>query len=464
MQGVGEGAVPGGGAAPGGWHAGAVTSPRPPGQPVDQPSRLSRRLGVLDAVMVGLGSMLGTGLFVVFAPAAELAGRWLLVGLLLAAAVAYCNATSAAQLAAVHPESGGAYAYARHRLGPAWGALAGYAFCIGKVASCAAAALAVGAYALPAAAEGWQRGLAAAAVVVLTAVNVRGVTKTAWVTKVLVVGLLAAVAVVVVAVNVDAPAPPVAPVTPADTPLGVLGGAGLLFFAFAGYARITVLGEEVRDPARTIPRAVPIALGVALLTYVLVAVTLLRVLGPGGLAASEVPVVAAAERAAPAVVPLVQAAAVVAALAVLLSLVAGVSRTAFAMGAGGDLPRPLAAVSVHRTPAVAEIAVGVAVLLAVLLGGLRGAVALSAFTVLLYYAVMNVAALRLRPPERRWPRAYAALGLLGCLALAGSLPRGTVVAGALVLAAAMAARAGFRARRGRHVDVAAHVGGGVGGR
>jgi len=399
-------------------------------------SRLARRLGTADAVVVGLGAMLGTGVFVVFAPAAAAAGEWLLLGLLLAAAVAYANATSSAQLAALHPRSGGTYVYARERLGHGWGALAGYAFLAGKVASCGAAALAVGAYAWPA----QQRAVAASAVLACTGVNLLGAQRTVRVTRLL-VGVLLLVLALVVAVALFADAGPGAR-TGGGGLDGVPRSAALLFFAFAGYARIATLGEEVRDPARTIPRAIPLALGVTLVVYALVALAVLRALGVHALARSLAPladVVRAAD--AGALLPVVRAGGAVAALAVLFSLVAGISRTAFAMGAERDLPRWFAAVHpVRRVPHHAELAVGVATLAVVVVGGLVGAVAFSAFTVLLYYALANASALRLRTGERRWPRWWAAFGLLGCLGLAGSLPLVTVLAGAAALAAAMALR------------------------
>jgi APA family basic amino acid/polyamine antiporter len=112
-------------------------------------SRLARRLGLGDAVVIGLGSMIGAGVFAAFAPAAEAAGSGLLLGLALAAAVAYANALSSAQLAALYPLSGGAYIYGCERLGHFWGFLAGWAFVVGKTASCAAMALTFGAYAAP---------------------------------------------------------------------------------------------------------------------------------------------------------------------------------------------------------------------------------------------------------------------------------------------------------------------------
>ena len=161
----------------------------------DQPG-LARRLGTVDAVVIGLGSMIGAGVFSAFAPAAAAAGTGLLVGLGVAAVVAYCNATASAQLAAQYPTSGGTYVYGRERLGDWWGFLAGWGFVIGKTASCAAMALTFAAYAVPPA---WQRPVAVAAVLALAAVNYRGVTRTARLTRVIVAVVLLTLAVVVAA-------------------------------------------------------------------------------------------------------------------------------------------------------------------------------------------------------------------------------------------------------------------------
>ena len=148
---------------------------------------LSRRLGLGDAVFIGLGSMIGAGVFAAFGPAAEAAGSGLLVGLAIAAVVAFGNATSTAQLAAVHPTSGGTYAYGRAELGRWWGFIAGWGFVVGKLASCAAMALTFAAYAAP---PGWERPVAIAAVAALSAVNWFGITRTAQVTRIIVVGVL----------------------------------------------------------------------------------------------------------------------------------------------------------------------------------------------------------------------------------------------------------------------------------
>ncbi|MER7162643.1 APC family permease, partial [Streptomyces lydicus] len=238
---------------------------------------LKRRLGLFDAVTIGLGAMIGAGIFAALAPAAGAAGSGLLPALAGAAVVAYCNATSSARLAARYPASGGTYVYGRERLGAFWGYLAGWGFVVGKTASCAAMALTVGLYVWP----GQAHAVAAAAVVALTAVNYAGVQKSAWLTRALVAVVLAVLTVVVVVCLTSRAADPVRLDPGAGaTAGGVLRAAGLLFFAFAGYARIATLGEEVRDPARTIPRAVPLALGITLVVYAAVAVAALAVLGP----------------------------------------------------------------------------------------------------------------------------------------------------------------------------------------
>ncbi|WP_280472518.1 APC family permease [Nocardia cyriacigeorgica] len=406
-----------------------------PRQPSNQPSpqRLHRRLGVADAVMIGLGAMLGAGIFAALAPAAEAAGSGLLLGLAVAAVVAYCNATSSARLAARYPDSGGTYIYGRERLGPFWGYLAGWSFVIGKTASCAATALTVGMYVWP----GHAHAVAVAAVVALTTVNYLGVQKSALLTRVIVAVVVAVLAAVVVAATTSSEADPHRLAFGSDiTPLGILQAAGLLFFAFAGYARIATLGEEVRDPARTIPRAIPIALGIALVVYAAVAVAALLALGPQHLAESAAPLSNAVQAAgADWLSPIVRAGAAVAALGSLLALILGVSRTTLAMARDQHLPRALAAVHPRTgVPHHAEIAVGAVVALAAATADLRAAIGFSSFGVLLYYAVANASAWTLTRAEGRPPRAVPAVGLIGCLLLAFTLPTESVLAGAVVAA------------------------------
>ncbi|MFC6149708.1 MULTISPECIES: APC family permease [Mumia] len=395
-------------------------------------ARLERRLGVRDAVGIGLAAMVGAGIFAALSPAAEAAGEALLVSLALAAAVAYANATSSAHLAMRYPASGGTYVYGRERLGPFWGYLAGWAFVVGKTASCAAMALTVGAYAWPE----HSRAVAVAVVVAVTVVDALGVQRSSAVAQV-VVGVVLLVLVVVVVVclasgSADAGTLRLEGVTAA----GVLQGAGLLFFAFAGFARIATLGEEVRDPVRTLGRAVPLALGIAVVTYAAVAYAALAVLGADGLAASTDPVAAAVAAAgAPALVPAVRVTACVAAAGSLLALVLGISRTVLAMSRDGHLPRTLSAVHPRaRVPHHATIGVGAVVAVLAVASDLRGSIGFSSFGVLVYYAIANASALTLGADDRRPPPALAWFGLAGCLVLALALPLASVLMGVAVLA------------------------------
>ena len=415
------------------------------------PDTLARRLGTADAVVIGLGAMIGAGVFSAFAPAAAAAGSGLLIGLALAAGVAYCNAVASAQLAAQYPTSGGTYVYGRERLGPWWGFIAGWGFVIGKTASCAAMALTFAAYAVPG--ETWlQRLVAVAALAMLTAVNLRGITRTAGLARVLVAGSLMALLIVVAAIlgSGEARLANLGTLDVAGGPYGVLQAAGLLFFAFAGYARIATLGEEVRDPAVTIPRAIPIALGIVVALYLLVGTVALLAAGPTVLAASPAPLASAVDAVGAAwAQPVVRAGAAVASLGALLALIAGIGRTALAMARTGDLPRWLA--SVHprfQVPDHAELAVAAVVAALVLTTDLRGAIGFSSFGVLTYYAIANASAWTQDAAHRRWPRALNVAGLVGCIALVVTLPIHAVLAGLIVLAAGVVGRA-LLARPGR---------------
>ncbi|MFF3872935.1 APC family permease [Streptomyces sp. NPDC001978] len=399
-------------------------------------SGLRRTLGVRDAVIVGLGSMIGAGVFSAVGPAARAAGSGLLLGLAVAAVVAYCNAMSSARLAALYPASGGTYVYGRERLGDFWGYLAGWSFVVGKTASCAAMALTGGAYVWPDQAH----AVAVAAVVALTAVNYGGIQKSAWLTRVIVAVVLAVLAsVVVVCLASGRSDAGRLDIGVSSGVGGILQAAGLLFFAFAGYARIATLGEEVREPARTIPRAIPLSLGITLAVYACVAVAVLSVLGADGLGRAAAPLADAVRAAgAPGLVPVVRVGAAVAALGSLLALILGVSRTTLAMARDRHLPEALAAVHPRfQVPHRAELAVGVVVAVLAATVDVRGAIGFSSFGVLAYYAVANASAWTLSPVPAS--RVMPALGLLGCVTLAFALPAVSVTVGAGVLAVGAAA-------------------------
>lgn len=378
-------------------------------------AELRRVLGVRGATVVGLGAMLGTGVFAAWTPALALAGSALLGALAIAAIVAALNATSTASLARVLPESGGAYAYGRAYLSRPAGVVAGYAFVLGKAASAGAAALTIGAYAWP----GYERIVGLIAVAVALALDLRGIVKSVRVTAVLVAFVLVVLGALVVSVVVaGTSSTPGAADLPTASAAGLVAAAGILFVAFAGYARITVLGEEVRDPARTIPRAMIASFLIIIGVYAVLAIVVVRAVA-SGLVLSVAPLeTIAASVGSTGLEALVRIGAVIAAGAVLLSLIAGIGRTLFAMGRGGDAPRGLSQVSTGAgVPARAEISAAVLAALVVVVGGIGFALALSAALILTYYGVAHLAVLA-RVRRGDFPRLLgvsAGLGLVGCL-------------------------------------------------
>lgn len=391
---------------------------------MSNPPTLARRLGTFDASMIGLGSMIGAGVFAAFTPAAAAAGSGLLIGLAIAGLVAFCNATSSAQLAAIYPTSGGTYIYGREQLGPWPGFLAGWGFVIGKTASAAAMAMTFAAYAAP---PEWQRPLAIAAVAALAAVNYRGVTRTAKLTRIIVVIVLGALTVGLAAIWAGGSAQPSQLLGDgffAHGWYGILQSAGLLFFAFAGYARIATLGEEVRNPKRTIPRAIIIALGIAVVMYGAVAITLLASLGPQATALHSNPLVVAAQEGTMAWAgPVIRVGAAVAALGALLALITGLGRTSLAMARERDLPHWLSAVHPRfAVPHRAEVVLAVVICFIILVADVRGAIGFSSFGVLIYYLITNISAFTQPPADRRFPKFLQALGATTCVALVATLP------------------------------------------
>lgn len=426
-----------------------------PGTAGSQPT-LQRRLGLGAAIVIGLSSMIGAGLFSAFGPAAEAAGGGLLIGLLLALIVAWCNATSTAQLAAQYPSSGGTYVYGRERLGAWPGFIAGWGFVIGKTASSAAMALTFAAYVAPAE---WMKPVAAAALVALLAVNARGITRTAALARILVAIVLAGLAAIVVTAWIVTPDASTGAAQMIDGLaatagsgagwLGILQSAGLLFFAFAGYARVATLGEEVREPERTIPRAIIITLITVAVLYAIVAVTMIVTIGTDQIATSRSPLADAVAGAGSGTgatsgtwaVWLVGAVAALAALGALLAAIAGVSRTAFAMARNRDLPGWLAAVSERfGVPHRAIWVLGAGMLVLVLVGDIREVIGFSSAGVLLYYLVANVAAFTQRGEHRRWPRFMQVIGAIACAALIVTLPVWSLVGAAAVFAVGIAYR------------------------
>jgi APA family basic amino acid/polyamine antiporter len=382
-------------------------------------NQLSRVLGLAGAVLMGLGSIVGTGIFVTIGTAAGIAGSTVLVAIVLAAVVATCNGLASAQLAAAHPVSGGAYEYAHRYASPWLGRLAGATFACAKTASAATAALGFSGYALALFerdSRPLQIGIAVAIVLLLTGIVGSGMTRSHRTNAILVGTTLAALALYVIA---TVPSISTSHLALGDFDPGDLAHAtALVFVAYTGYGRIATLGEEVRDPARTIPRAMILTLAITALLYIVVAATAVGAVGAPALAAATHATNAPLEATAPSAIrPLIAIGAATAMLGVILNLLLGISRVLLAAARRKDLPSALAHVD-GGSPRRAVLVTGLAIAALALIGSVKATWTLSAFTVLVYYAVMNICALRQPASERRFPRAVPAAGLAMCIALA----------------------------------------------
>ncbi|MER3389702.1 MAG: APC family permease [Microcella sp.] len=403
--------------------------------PPPSPGGLVRSLGVAGATGIGLASMIGAGAFFVWAPASAVAGAGgLLIALLIAAVVATLNALSSAQLAMAHPVAGGTYSFGRRWVGPWTGFVAGWLFVTGKTASAAAIASIAGAYLWPEA----RVPLAVGVLAILAVLNMTGIRATARVSMIIVTVVLAGLAGLLIAAYAQPSSGTFFLDFTPTTPYGVLQAAALLFFAFAGYARMATLGEEVRDPRRTLPRAILLALAITLALYAVIALTLTDRFASGMLAASSSPL---ADLLAPSWRPLVAALAGIACLGSLVAILAGLSRTSLAMARAGDLPGPLARVSPRtNAPVVAEGVIAAVAVVIVLLMEPAQLVAASSAAVLLYYAIAHLAALRQEVQHRWQPRAIAVVGLLGCVLLVAALPWSSLLGTAALLAVGLLLR------------------------
>lgn len=393
-------------------------------------SQLARQLRLGDAIAIGIASMVGAGVFAVWGPAAASAGNWLLLSLALAALVAWTNATSSAQLAAQYPSAGGTYVYGREQLGHWPGFLAGWSFVVGKTASAAAMAMVFSAYWAP---PGWERWIAVGIIWVLVATNILGVTRTAQAAKVLVsVALVGIVVALAVGWIVPREGGSASFGWVATTPYGVLQAAGLMFFAFAGYARIATMGEEVIEPERNIRRAIISALAFTLVLYFVIGVTLLVQVGPAALAGHPAPLRLLVEG-TPWAQALLAIGATAASAGALLGLLTGIGRTSLAMARTQDLPAWLNHTGRYKTPHRIELILGALLTLIVMVADLRGAIGFSSFGVLLYYFVANCSAYTQVGARRRYHRAWQVLGAALCLLLVATLPLPSVIGGVIVV-------------------------------
>jgi basic amino acid/polyamine antiporter, APA family len=412
---------------------------KPPAEPA--PPQLQRVVGLPDAVTLGLGSILGTGVFVSLLFAVQIAGEWALLSVAIAALLAVCNGLSSAQLAASHPVSGGTYEYGYRYLTPVLGFNAGWMFLVAKGASAAAAALAFAEgvqHLNPAAKNIDIRVIAAATIAAVSALVLSGVRRSVRVNGIIVGLVLLALGTFSCCALSNARALPEFS-SASFSYQDVFHAAALSFVAYTGYGRVATMGEEIREPARNIPRAVMATLAITLVVYLIVTLAIVALVTPipnvqVNSVASSLDQLLENEQASPVAAAMVRGGAMIAMLGVLLNLVLGLSRVALAMARRRDLPSRFATLSADGdSPHRAVLLVAVMIALLALSGDVYRTWSISAFAVLIYYATANLCAQRQPSEERRYPRLVSLCGFVGCLSLIPFVDQKTLVSGAVLM-------------------------------
>ena len=415
---------------------------------------LRRDLGLGDAVAVGLGAVIGAGIFVVSGVAADIAGPAMLIALIIAGLAATFNGLSSAQLAARFPNAGGTYEYGYEMLHPLAGFSAGWMFLISKLSAGGVVALGFGSYVqsfFPGLDARWT---ATVGLGLLILANILGIKKTGLLNRVIVAITVLSLFYFIFAGFAVFEANNFVPFSTNGTS-GIVAASAVLFFAFTGYARITTLGEEVKDPKRTIPRAIIMTLISSVILYSLVTVVALGAIGSERMAADGTPLFSAVEAMTwPGITSIIGIAAITAMLGVLLSQILGTSRMFFAMGRRGDLPQTLSNItSKNRVPIYGILLSGLVILLTIWLGELTFITQTAAFTILVYYSIANLSALRLKAEDRFLPNWIAWCGLILCVLLAFSLPLKSILLGLALLIVGHLIRLVFRLGTGKHTRI-----------
>jgi len=397
---------------------------------------LLRSLTLKDAVGVGLGAIIGAGIFVVTGIAAGVSGPAFLVGLLVAGIIATFNALSSAQLASKYPHSGGTYEYGYILINPAFGFSAGWMFLVSKLAGAGFVALGFGSYFFQLMPIASPMTFSVLAVIFLTAANYFGIKKAGWLNLAIVaITLLSLIYLAfsgIPEVNFENFKP--------FAPFGISGiaeAAALLFFAFTGYARIATLAEEVVNPKKTIPKAIIITIVTAIILYSVISVVAIGVIGTENMANSTSPLQVVADALnTPAISSIITIGASTAMLGVLLSQILGISRVMLAMGRRNDLPPVFKSIhEKYRVPHIGILFTGLIILILTLIGSFEFIVRAATFTILLYYSITNLAAIKQPKKDRMYGRLIPILGLIGCLAMSASLPLNVVFSGVGLLLA-----------------------------
>jgi len=400
-----------------------------------EPAGLKREIGLFGATALGIGAIIGSGIFIVTGIVAGIAGPAMIISVLIAGIIALFSAMSVAELSAYLPEEGGTYVYAQKLVSPFAGFIAGWIWIFSNIFVGAAVSLGFAHYFVTLFPSVPVKGIAVIICLIFIIVNYIGL-KASTILNTTLVTLKVLILLFFVAFGLGFfSGSHFTPFAPGGMS-GILSGAALIFFAYTGFARVTIMAEEVEDPEKTIPRSIYYALAISTVLYVLVSVIAVGFVGAAGLSASGSPLAdAIGVTGSASAVLLISSGAMIATASVLLTTIMGISRIMFAMARTGDLPVFLNRIHPHfSTPHYAIWISGVFMIVAILLADLTLVVAVSTFAMLIFYLIANIAAFRIPSTYRRYSAIVPVIGAVSCIGLIGFLTISSWIIGIIGLA------------------------------
>ncbi|MFI7602953.1 amino acid permease [Actinoplanes sp. NPDC049681] len=413
---------------------------------------LKKAVGPLQLTAMGVGAIIGTGIFVVIGEGAGMAGPAVILSFVLAAVACSFSALSYAELASSIPVSGSAYTYTYATLGEIVAWIIGWDLILEYGVSVAAIAVGWGGnlnafldaafgYTLPDAIakspeDGGVFNLPAVFIVLaITLLLVRGVTESARVNLVMVVVKLTVLLFFIVVALFNFGTGHFQPFAP-DGVDGVTSAAAIIFFAYIGFDAVSTGSEEARNPAKDLPLAIIGSLVICTIFYVLTAVGAIGIASPQQLEGSDAPLAAALDQGAGIswAAGILALGAVVAITSVVLVIMYGQTRIFFAMCRDGLLPQRLATVNQrYGTPATLTIGLGVLIAILAALVPLSEIVKLVNIGTLFAFILVNVGVIILRRTRPEMPRPYRVpwspvlpiIGIVFAIYLMADLPLAT---------------------------------------
>ena len=363
---------------------------------------LKRSVTFWQALSINISAIIGAGIFTVSGVAAGLAGPSSILAVIVGALIAIFTGMSFAELAHMYAREGGNYEYSREVLGSYAGYIAGFIWIIATIISGAAVALSFGGYFSSILNIASPEVIAALLILILAIINYFGVKHSARLATILIAINIAILILFAVAGIFFVKLSNFTPFLPKGIS-GMLASSAFIFFAYTGFARITMLGEEIEEPKKTIPRAIILSIAISAVIYILVMFVLIGIVPYAQIDNSKSPLAQAIFYATHnlALEYTISVGAMIATINVDLAMILGLSRVVFAMARDKDLPKSLAKINKYGAPSTAILFSTIIMILAIFSISFKNIISFSNAAALTSYAIANLAAIKLAFMRRR---------------------------------------------------------------